>query len=175
MSLVIDLSKLRNKEGAKETINLATKSIPFTEDFYFSKPLSIAMEIVNTGFVYDLKGTLNTELETVCNRCLEDLVFPLVKNFEEKLISSTDLFKLGEIDQKQIEEEYRVFNKDDKIDITEIVAEHIFNGLPLKFLCSDHCQGLCTRCGKNINQENCNCLIEEIDPRLAILANFKKD
>lgn len=175
MSLIIDLSKLRNKVGAKENIDLTTEEISFSEDLTFFKPLIIKMEVINTGFVYDLKGTLSTELKTICSRCLEDLVFPLASTFEEKLISSTDLFKLGEINQKQIEEEYRVFNKDDTIDITGVVIEHIFNALPLKFLCSDHCQGLCPRCGKNLNKENCKCVIEEIDPRLAILAHFKKN
>lgn len=173
--LIIDLSKLRNKVGTKETINLVTEEIPCSEGITFLNPLVVKMEVINTGFVYDLKGTLSTELKTTCSRCLEDIVFSFSNTFEEKLISSTDLFKLGEINQKQLEEEYRVFNKDDTIDITEIVVEHIFNALPLKFLCSDHCQGLCSRCGKNLNKENCNCTIEEIDPRLAILANFKKD
>ena len=52
------------------------------------------------------------------------MTFELTATFEEKLINATDLFKVEEIDQKQIEEEYRVFNKDDKVDITEIVVEH---------------------------------------------------
>ncbi|NMA02893.1 MAG: DUF177 domain-containing protein [Clostridia bacterium] len=175
MSLTIDLSKLRNRVGTKETINLVTKEIPFLEDITLFKPLSLELQVLNLGFIYDLKGTLSTELKTTCSRCLKDMTFELTATFEEKLINATDLFKVEEIDQKQIEEEYRVFNKDDKVDITEIVVEHFFNALPFKFLCSAHCQGICSKCGKNLNYEKCNCIIAEIDPRLAILANLKQD
>ncbi len=175
MSLMIDLSKLRNRVGTKEIINLVAEEIPLIEEITLFKPLSVEMEVFNMGFIYDLKGILSTEIKTTCSRCLENIIFDLTTTFEEKLINATDLFKLGEISQKQIEEEYRVFNKDDKVDITEIVVEHFFNALPFKFLCCSHCQGICSRCGKNLNYENCNCVIEEIDPRLAILANLKQD
>lgn len=175
MSIVIDISKLRNKAGVKETIELVINEIDFPEDITLFKPLVIKIEIANTGFIYDLKGTLGTELKTTCSRCLENVIVPLESTFDEMLINTTDLSKLGDISLKQIEEDYRIFDKDDSIDITAIVVEHIFTALPFKFLCSNDCKGLCPRCSKNLNKENCNCIIEEIDPRLAILANLKQD
>ena len=30
----------------------------------------------------------------------------------------------------------------------------------MKRLCKDDCKGLCPHCGKNLNEEECNCKIE---------------
>jgi uncharacterized protein len=40
---------------------------------------------------------------------------------------------------------------------------------PLRFLCHDDCKGLCQRCGKNLNEGECDCSKKEIDPRMAPL------
>ena len=40
-----------------------------------------------------------------------------------------------------------------------------------KLLCSEDCQGLCPRCGADLNEGPCQCK-PEIDPRLAVLQQF---
>jgi len=35
----------------------------------------------------------------------------------------------------------------------------------MKKLCKEDCKGLCPRCGKNLNEDNCICTEKEIDPR----------
>ena len=46
--------------------------------------------------------------------------------------------------------------------------------LPISFICKDDCEGLCHKCGKNLNEGTCDCEDDDIDPRMAVLKNFLK-
>jgi uncharacterized protein len=39
-------------------------------------------------------------------------------------------------------------------------------------LCKEDCQGLCLKCGSNLNLIDCKCEDEQIDPRWAALKNL---
>ena len=56
------------------------------------------------------------------------------------------------------------------MDVDEQLLEMLMLEFPSKLLCRDDCAGLCPRCGKNLNVENCSCNQKETDPRLAPLA-----
>jgi uncharacterized protein len=55
-----------------------------------------------------------------------------------------------------------------------LVCEDIVFSLPLRFLCDEECKGLCSRCGKNLNDGPCDCK-KEIDPRMAALLQLLED
>jgi uncharacterized protein len=61
----------------------------------------------------------------------------------------------------------------DKIDITSDVREFALLSVPMKKLCNENCKGLCYKCGKDLNNEQCNCSEVEIDPRWKPLMNLK--
>ena len=56
----------------------------------------------------------------------------------------------------------------DSADLDEIVRTVFVLNLDSKLLCKPDCKGLCSRCGKNLNDGPCGCQ-KEIDPRLAAL------
>jgi uncharacterized protein len=64
--------------------------------------------------------------------------------------------------------------RDESIDLGHVVLEQFVLALPMKPLCQDECRGLCPVCGANRNREACECKQEWIDPRLAALADLKK-
>ncbi len=43
------------------------------------------------------------------------------------------------------------------IDLAPYLWEELCFAMPMKFLCSEHCKGLCPQCGINLNQANCQC------------------
>ena len=53
----------------------------------------------------------------------------------------------------------------DKIEITNDVRDYALLAIPMKKLCREDCKGLCPRCGKDLNEGDCNCAEKEIDPR----------
>jgi uncharacterized protein len=45
----------------------------------------------------------------------------------------------------------------------------------MKPLCSEDCKGICPQCGQDLNEGECDCEIETVDPRLAKLKEFYND
>ncbi len=43
------------------------------------------------------------------------------------------------------------------VDVTPDLREAVLLNLPANPLCSDLCKGLCPRCGRNLNEELCEC------------------
>ena len=58
------------------------------------------------------------------------------------------------------------------MELDEPVGELLFLELPSRDLCSEDCRGFCPKCGKDLNEGNCDCDTKEIDPRLAVLKKF---
>ena len=61
------------------------------------------------------------------------------------------------------------------IDIMPQIQESIYTLIPTKVLCREDCKGLCPNCGTNLNESQCSCGNENIDPRLEALRNFKSE
>jgi uncharacterized protein len=59
------------------------------------------------------------------------------------------------------------------------VWEEIVLNAPSKYLCKEECEGLCPRCGANLNREACRCSHEDEGPQphggLAKLADLFPD
>ena len=63
----------------------------------------------------------------------------------------------------------------DRIDLGEVVREHVALQLPMKPVCRDDCRGLCPQCGANWNEGTCDCRPDDMDPRLAVLRSWKAE
>ncbi len=58
------------------------------------------------------------------------------------------------------------------IDVMPQIQESIYTLLPTKVLCREDCKGLCPNCGADLNEGQCSCKNENVDPRLEALRNF---
>ena len=56
----------------------------------------------------------------------------------------------------------------DMLDLDETLSTLFILDMETKFLCSEDCKGLCSRCGADLNLGPCACG-KEVDPRLAVL------
>ena len=54
-----------------------------------------------------------------------------------------------------------VYYEDHYIDLKQAVIDTIMTELPAKLLCDDDCQGLCYKCGQNLNNEACKCNLRQ--------------
>jgi len=171
--LTINLGRVRSGKGTTSNFELSVTQFDFLNNtIELNKPLKVSVMVTNTGRTLELKGYVQTEIKTKCNRCLEEVVLPLNTVLEEELVYFADLRYLGELSQEEIEEKYFIYDND-IFDLSHIIRENINLSLPIKILCDEKCRGLCSKCGQNLNLNQCNCTTEEIDPRLAILAKLK--
>ncbi|MGE4564482.1 MAG: DUF177 domain-containing protein [Victivallaceae bacterium] len=49
----------------------------------------------------------------------------------------------------------------DELDLTDAFREEALLALPVNLLCDEDCRGLCPRCGCNLNEKRCDCVIEK--------------
>ena len=61
----------------------------------------------------------------------------------------------------------------DKITLNDDVRDYALLAVPMKKLCREDCKGLCTKCGKNLNEGDCGCNHESIDDRWLPLMELK--
>ena len=140
----------------------------------FPSPMKVKGEITNTAGYMRMCVSLSVDYKTECSRCLS----PVSGEFSldlEKTVSPRDL--LENLDEDALDD-YAIV-EDGFLDMDEQLREEMEMAFPSKFLCKEDCKGLCQRCGKNLNEESCDCGHNEIDPRLEplrkILEAMKKE
>ncbi len=105
-------------------------------------PISVTGTVILTDrHACYIEGEIAYTVKGECTRCLEETS----KNFINEL-------KI-EVDDK--DEVYPV--KNDMVDLKKIVDDEIIMNLPVTFLCSEDCKGICLGCGANLNYEKCKC------------------
>ncbi len=110
------------------------------------------------------KGTLHTEVEVTCSRCLSLFSCPLTLNIEEEYFPIKDVVSGASL---PLPEEPDCFTIDEYhvIDLTEAIRQYALLAIPMKPLCRGDCAGLCPNCGHNLNQGPCDCSPQETEPR----------
>ena len=91
-----------------------------------------------------IKARLTVKVEAHCSRCLEPVEYPMDVEVEAEFTRSEE------------EDSYPLVGH--TIDAKDAAFEALLLELPLRFVCSDDCKGLCPVCGKNRNISSCNCL-----------------
>ncbi|MBR1457278.1 MAG: DUF177 domain-containing protein, partial [Oscillospiraceae bacterium] len=113
--------------------------------------------VYNEAGVLHLEGVLTAEMTCTCDRCGEE--FASVK---EMPLDAT-------IVEENPEDDPNLYLLDgNEIDLDEILATCFILDMETKFLCREDCKGLCSTCGKNLNEGPCGCGKQK-DPRFAVL------
>lgn len=128
--------------------------------------------------VFRFRGKLATTLSATCVRCLEAFDLPVSEELDLLYLPQSrnvapvvdEETGTRDFDRGLSAEELAVaFYRDDQIDLSHLVLEQIILALPMKPLCTADCRGLCPECGANRNTSNCECVVDETDPRWAAL------
>lgn len=115
--------------------------------------------------------SVNAGAEAECARCLEPVSLEISGELGYLYCSrGTDELD-GLDDYMPVETEF--FGK--VIDVMPQIRETVYTLVPTKVLCRDDCKGLCPVCGKNLNEGQCSCASDDIDPRLEALRNFTSE
>ena len=136
-----------------ETTRLAD---PSTAEFV--SPPQAEGKISNTAGALTLTGKIVSRMVCLCDRCGAEFNHTMVLPLNVKL--AADL---------EDEENPDIFPLDGNfLDLDDVLETCFILNTDAKFLCNEDCAGLCSRCGKNLNEGSCTCG-KEIDPRLAVL------
>lgn len=143
-------------------------------DVRFVAPLSVLGTITNTAGYIRMSLTLSVDYVASCARCLEDVSGSFSFDVERTVVTPrmTEGLTEDRIDELVVVE-------DGFLDIDELLLEVLELSIPFRFLCREDCLGLCSKCGKNLNEGKCSCETKEFDPRLEplrrLLAEMKAE
>ena len=126
------------------------------------------IDLLRTAGEISVRGEIGFLAVARCSRCLSDV--SVDTTVEVNLILSPSEAERkeeagGEIDY----ETYR----GRRIDLNDYMREQVNLSLPYKVVCSEGCRGLCGGCGRNLNEQQCDCETHEEDSRFAVLKDIK--
>ena len=161
------LKYIVSEEGARFKECLSdTSDIDFT-----LRKVDLDCLITKTSNTVFIKGNLSAIINGNCSRCLEDVSIPIGGNFTYTLVpAKAEIREDLELTAEELEISHY---SGEFIDLTSIICEQIILQIPIKTLCRGGCKGLCPQCGMNLNNSSCNCHLNVVDSRMAVLKNFK--
>jgi uncharacterized protein len=142
---------------------------------------AVLSEPVSTDFVLTHKdrdlmigGSLTTDVRYTCSRCLKQDSRHLSTSFDLTYLPHAKGVRDGEeIELKYAEMEVGFYDGI-RFDVDAMIVEQIVLSMPMRFVCSEDCKGLCHHCGKDLNEGACLCTDEVTDPRLSVLRDFRR-
>lgn len=143
-------------------------------EFRLAKPLAIDVTYYRAGDDLYFQGSLATTLTGACARCLADYGFDLRAPFEFVLVPEPA--PGDEVDpdlELEADDLALSFFSGPEVDLEPLCGEQAILALPTRALCREDCQGLCSVCGGDRNQNACACDESVPDPRWAALRNWK--
>jgi uncharacterized protein len=122
-----------------------------------------------------VEGHLSVVVQRQCDRCLDSFAMPLCNDFKVDLELTADKETLHvDAEHLCVESEMdSVILAEAVIDVHHLMQQQVYVALPLKSLCSEHCQGVCMICGENLNHMKCQCVTETESP-FSVLALLNK-
>lgn len=119
------------------------------------------------------QGTFTFVPRLQCRRCLTDIL-QTVSEDVMMVWAPRDEFHEGQGEDGS--DEIRVLELDSNdLEISSAIREEVVLAAPVYAICKEDCRGLCPKCGVNRNEETCDCVLDEPDPRWDALRALKED
>ena len=160
--MLLGLSQIMDTPGA--TVPFSTSvdlsDLQYGTSFPVTEPVTAEGQVRNTAGVLVMTGSIQTTIHGTCDRCATE--------FDRAMEFPLDVVLVTELANEENEDEWVFPLEGDSADLDDIVRTVFVLNLDSKLLCKEDCQGLCCRCGKNLNDGPCSCQ-KELDPRFAAL------
>lgn len=165
--MIFDVQAILKTEGVRVPVQvelpppeeLAGGEVTFLGNSVF------AGEIENIGGVLKLHGTARGTFNVPCARCAT-----ITTQHYDVLIDETFAHENAEgVDLDEV-----LTFVGTSIELDEAIWPNVLLSINTKYLCRPDCKGLCPLCGADLNETSCSCEKDDIDPRLAGLADLFK-
>jgi len=133
----------------------------------------VSIRVFRFGKKILAEGTVGITVSLNCSRCLKAVPYPVETSFREEYNPAEEPDGEEELELTERELDLSYYSNDE-LDISALIREQVLLSVPMKPLCAEDCQGICPKCGRDLNEGACGCKTEEVDPRLAPLSKFKE-
>ena len=145
----LDITEALKNEGELYTSEYhgAFKGIDFLGECYdFPQGIDVTADYRFDGEGVIVSGRFDAQATVNCARCLKPFLYTIG-------------FRFAEYYKKQPEEGEYEFHGE-SIELDRMLEDNVVVNLPTRFLCKEECKGLCSHCGKDLNEGECGCLPE---------------
>ncbi|MBQ4518890.1 MAG: DUF177 domain-containing protein [Clostridia bacterium] len=162
--MILDVQEILKADGAKIPVKceIEPSAELLKSDMTFSEVL-FSGELENIGGVLELRGDVKGKFTVPCARCMKETE----QSFEAEVFET-----LAKEDAEISDRDAIIPFAGTSVDLGEAVWPSIVLTLDSKYLCQPECKGLCIHCGADLNESPCDCKDDDIDPRLAGLADL---
>ncbi|HKB87325.1 MAG TPA: DUF177 domain-containing protein [Ignavibacteriaceae bacterium] len=158
---ISNLSEGTHNFRFSEPVNVVGLELPFEGN------VEVEIELKKTHNQIILDSSVSVSIVFECDRCNG--------TFKKLLGTGYKMVYLQGMEPVESQSDNIVYipSVADVIDISDDVRDFSILAVPMKKLCSEECKGLCSRCGKNLNEGNCSCGKDETDVRWLPLMELK--
>lgn len=144
--------------GTSRLVELTYPSVRVADDLIL-EPLEGQFTVTRTGEGIYIGGILKSTLPLTCMRCLKEIQQPISFKLDDLFYYPPESAPKGEL----------VLGEDGFIDLAPLVRELGLLEIPIRPICKPDCLGLCIECGQDLNEADCGCEEDNVDPRMAVL------
>ncbi|MDA0328755.1 MAG: DUF177 domain-containing protein [Gemmatimonadetes bacterium] len=168
--LRVDLGQLGREGSAIVAARLSPTDDLWTgTDLPWTGDIEIDLQATNAGTgEIVVRGSVTGELRQECKRCLKPLNTPFRSSLVLVFVSDVDP------DDEDVGG-YTFEPRSAVLDLGSAVREEVVLAMNPYVVCDPGCRGLCSTCGTNLNEGECDCVDDETDPRWATLRNLKDE
>jgi uncharacterized protein len=162
---------LHEAPGATRELSLRDYYVALGPDVELAGPLDGSLRLLRTNRGVLVRGGVSASLRRTCARCLEPFVEDVNVPIDEEYLLPSE--PVEDADQGTLEDAPLRIDEHNEIDLGTVVHDELSLTEPMHPLCSPDCPGLCSVCGASLKSGPHDHGEEEIDPRLAALAQLR--
>ena len=152
--MFIKISNLRDGEYFYQ-FNEPVEEIELENPFYNNFTAAVKLSKVHNQLVLDAELSAHANFE--CDRCATVFDKPVNTNYR-----MVYLFSNNGDEPDSLNITYLPLDSD-KIFLDKDFRDYLVLAIPMKKLCKEDCKGLCYKCGKDLNEGDCDCQKNQID------------
>jgi uncharacterized protein len=193
LEMAMDLLTPKIAEISDEGISLSgdvtADELELTEgDTLLRGPLAVGLDLRAVEGTVCVTGVVEGTAVRQCVRCLKDFEEPIAFSvrvaYEREIKAPPPVPKREDTRKRKpspsVEMEAEEHNDDiyhyvgDHLELAPMLREQVILAAPMHPLCVDDCLGLCSQCGKDLNQGPCRCATEPTGGPFQVLRKFKQ-
>ena len=150
-------------------------------------PLAVSLDLTNVEGLVAVTGVLEGTIVRECVRCLKKYEDPLAFSVRAAFIPEPKSaprhpkrvdhrkprMEVVEAEPEEAPDDQYHY-QGNQLGMAPMLREHVILSAPMQPLCSDDCLGLCTQCGKNLNEGPCQCAVESSIPIFRVVQGMKR-
>jgi len=137
-------------------------------------PLDGELRLLRTNRGILVRGAIQAPVRRTCARCLDPYVESVRVEIAEEYLPTVDPDHGRPLEPPAADETALPIDARHELDLIPVMHDELALAEPMHPLCRPDCPGLCPGCGRHLDVGSCDCVTEEVDPRLQVLAQFRE-